>query len=101
LLGKDPAPELVELLSNEKQVTKETPPCFIWHTYEDNAVKIENSLEFAIALRKAGVPFDLHVYQKGPHGIGLSIGKNGAAPGEVHPWAKDLLVWLKTQGFAK
>jgi acetyl esterase/lipase len=101
LLGSNPAPELVELLSNEKQVTKETPPCFIWHTWEDGAVKVENSLEFATALRKAGVPFDLHVYQKGPHGIGLSVGKNGAAPGEVHPWAKDLLVWLKTQGFAK
>ena len=101
LLGNSPAPELVELLSNEKQVTKETPPCFIWHTWEDNAVKVENSLDFAAALRKAGVPFDLHIYQKGPHGIGLSIGKNGAAPGEVHPWAKDLMVWLKVQGFAK
>ena len=101
LLGNSPAPELVELLSNEKQVTKETPPCFIWHTWEDNAVKVENSLDFAAALRKAGVPFDLHIYQKGPHGIGLSIGKNGTAPGEVHPWAKDLMVWLKVQGFAK
>ena len=101
LLGKDPAPELVELLSNEKQVTKETPPCFIWHTWEDGAVKVENSLDFAAALRKAGVPFDLHIYQKGPHGIGLSTGKYGAAPGEVHPWAKDLMVWLKVQGFAK
>jgi acetyl esterase/lipase len=101
LLGKEPAPELVELLSNEKQVTKDTPPCFIWHTWDDNAVKVENSLDFAAAMRKAGVPFDLHIYQKGPHGIGLSIGKNGAAPGEVHPWAKDLLVWLKLQGFAK
>ncbi len=101
LLGNAPAPELVELLSNEKQVTKETPPCFIWHTWEDNAVKVENSLDFAAALRKANVPFDLHIYQKGPHGIGLSFGKNGAASGEVHPWAKDLLVWLKVQGFAK
>ena len=101
LLGNSPAPELVELLSNEKQVTKETPPCFIWHTWEDNAVKVENSLDFAAALRKAGVPFDLHIYEKGAHGIGLSIGQNGAAQGEVHPWAKDLLVWLKVQGFAK
>ena len=101
LLGNSPAPELVELLSNEKQVTKETPPCFIWHTWEDDAVKVENSLDLAAAQRKAGVPFDLHIYQKGPHGIGLSIGKNGAAPGEVHPWAKDLMVWLKVQGFAK
>lgn len=98
LLGKDPAPELVELLSNEKQVTKDTPPCFIWHTWEDNAVKVENSLEFAMALRKAGVPFDLHVYQKGSHGIGLGGGRAGGA---LHPWAADCLFWLKEQGFAK
>ena len=96
LLGNNPSPELVELLSNEKQVTKETPRCFIWHTWEDNAVKVENSLEFAAALRKAGVPFDLHVYQKGNHGIGL-----GGRAGALHPWAADCLFWLKAQGFAK
>ena len=101
LLGKTPTPELIELLSNEKQVTKETPPCFLWHTWEDSGVKVENSLEFAAALRRSGVPFDLHVYQKGPHGIGLSIGKNGAAPNEVHPWAKDLLVWLRQNQWLK
>ena len=101
LLGPNPAPELIELLSNEKQVTKTTPPCFLWHTADDNAVKVENSLEFAAALRRAGVPFDLHIYQRGPHGIGLSVGKNGAAPGEVHPWAKDLLVWMRQNGWIK
>jgi len=100
LLGDNPSPELIQLLSNEKQVTKETPPCFVWHTADDPVVKVENSLQFATALRKAGVPFDLHIYQKGPHGIGLSIGKHGAAPGEVHPWAKDLLVWLKQNQWA-
>lgn len=98
LLGKDPSPELVKLLSNELQVTKETPPCFVWHTYEDTAVPVENSLLFAEALRKAGVPFDLHVYQKGRHGIGL----NDKPPFErPHPWAKDCLFWLKEQGFVK
>jgi dipeptidyl aminopeptidase/acylaminoacyl peptidase len=101
LLGADPKPELIELLSNEKQVTKETPPCFVWSTMEDTAVKVENSLDFVAALRRNGVPFDFHIYQKGPHGIGLSIGKNGAAPGEVHPWAKALLGWLKAQGFVR
>ena len=98
LLGKNPSPELVKLLSNELQVTKETPPCFVWHTYEDTAVPVENSLLFAEALRKAGVPFDLHVYQKGRHGIGL----NDKPPFErPHPWAKDCLFWLKEQGFVK
>ena len=101
LLGKTPAPELIELLSNEKQVTKDTPPCFIWHTWEDGAVKVENSLEFAAAMRRAGVPFDLHIYERGPHGIGLSQGHNGVAPDDVHPWGKDLLFWLKQRGFVR
>lgn len=98
LLGTDPAPELVELLSNEKQVTAKTPPCFIWHTWEDNVVKIENSLDFATGMRKAGVPFDLHIYQKGGHGIGLGGGRTS---GTMHPWTSDCLFWLKVQGFTK
>ena len=101
LLGDNPDPTLLELLSNEKQVTQKTPPCFLWHTWEDTAVKLENSLMFAAALQKAGVPFDLHVYQKGAHGIGLSAGQNGVASDDVHPWAKDLAFWLKTQGFLR
>lgn len=98
LLGKDPAPALVELLSNEKQVTKETPPCFVWHTWEDTAVPVENSLQFAGALRRAGVPFDLHIYQKGAHGIGLAAKPPFLNP---HPWAADCLFWLKTRGFVR
>jgi acetyl esterase/lipase len=97
LLGKDPAPELVELLSNEKQVTPQTPPCFIWHTWEDKGVKAENSLAFATALREKGVPFDLHIYQKGGHGMGL--GKDGK--GGLHPWTTDCLFWLRENGFIK
>ncbi len=92
LLGKNPSPELVQFLSNDLQVTAKTPPCFIWHTDEDSTVKVENSLEFAAALRRAGVPFDLHIYQCGRHGMGLADG---------HPWTKDCLVWLKEQGFVK
>ena len=98
LLGADPAPDLVELLSNEKQVTRETPPTFLWHTWEDKAVKVENALDFAAALQRAGVPFDLHVYQKGGHGLGLGGGRAG---GSLHPWAADCLFWLKAHGFAK
>jgi acetyl esterase/lipase len=101
LLGNDPSPELVELLSNEKQVTKDTPPCFIWHTWDDSVVKVENALEFATAMRAAGVKFDLHIYQRGPHGIGLSVGKHGAAANEVHPWATDLLVWMRQNAWLK
>lgn len=98
LLGKDPAPELVALLSSESQVTATTPPCFVWHTAEDKAVKVENSLEFATALQKHGVPFDLHVYQKGRHGIGLA---DKPPFTNAHPWARDLVFWLKEQGFVK
>lgn len=91
LLGENPDPALVKLLSNELHVTADTPPCFIWHTWEDASVKVENSMEFAAALRKAGVPFDLHVYQKGGHGMGLGNG---------HPWTTDCIFWLRAQGFA-
>lgn len=98
LLGKNPDPELVKLLSNELQVTPQTPPCFIWHTWEDNGVKIENSLDFAAALQKNHVPFDLHIYQKGGHGMGL---KDKPPFENVHPWGKDLVFWLKAQGFMK
>ena len=101
LLGENPDPSLVELLSNEKQVSKDTPPCFVWSTGEDKAVPVENSLQFVAALRRNGVPFDFHVYEKGPHGIGLSSGKNGIPADDVHPWAKDLVFWLKLRGFVR
>ena len=97
LLGKNPDPELVKLLSNELQVTTNTPPCFLWTTFEDTAVPIENTLLFAAALQKNHVPFDLHVYQKGGHGMGLKDKPPFANP---HPWAGDCLFWLKVQKFA-
>ena len=96
LLGKEPKDELVKLLSNDLQVTSETPPCFIWHTWEDKAVKIENALQFATALQSKGVPFDLHIYEKGRHGIGLA---DKAPFTNAHPWSKDLVFWLKGRGF--
>jgi acetyl esterase/lipase len=90
LLGENPPQELVTLLSNELQVTKETPPTFLWHTAEDTAVPAENSTMFAMALQKNHVPYDLHIYEKGRHGIGLANG---------HPWTEECLRWLKTRGF--
>jgi len=99
LLGPEPSEDLVRLLSNELQVTAQTPPCFIWHTFEDRAVPVENSLQFAAALRKAGVPFDLHVYQKGGHGMGL--GTRDGDPAKRHPWAADCVFWLKAHGWVK
>jgi acetyl esterase/lipase len=94
LLGDTPPVDLVRLLSAELQVTPATPPCFIWHTVEDRGVPVENALLFATALRRAGVPFALHVYETGAHGLGL--GRPGRpAP----PWAEQLLYWLKERKF--
>jgi len=98
LLGKNPPPKLVTELSNELQVTTNTPPCFLWTTFEDKTVPMENTLMFAEALRKNHVPFDLHVYQKGGHGMGLEDKPPFA---HSHPWANDCLFWLKEQGFVK
>lgn len=94
LLGENPDPELLKFLSNETQVTPETPPTFLFHTGEDTGVPVENSLVFYAALRKAGVPAELHVYQGGPHGVGL-------APGNpvLSTWKDRLAGWLKINGF--
>lgn len=97
LLGDNPNPDLVELLSNEKQVTNDTPPTFIFHTFEDPTVKVENAMGFASALRSHGVPFALHVYPKGAHGMGL--GSAQWDPGNRHVWAYECALWLKEQGF--
>jgi dipeptidyl aminopeptidase/acylaminoacyl peptidase len=97
-LGENPNANLIEFLSSEKQVTDQTPPCFIWHTWEDTSVKVENSLQFAAALRAHNVPFDLHVYKKGRHGIGL---QDKPPFDNAHPWAADLAFWFKESGITK
>jgi len=95
LLGPDPSPELVALLSNEAQVTKETPPTFLVHTMTDAAVPVENSLMFVSALRKAGVPFELHLYERGPHGFGLADKDPVLAS-----WPDRCADWLRIHKFA-
>lgn len=97
LLGEQPAPELVELLSNEKQVDAGTPPCFLWHTVEDTSVPVRNSMEFAAALQRAGVPFELHLYEKGRHGLGLG-NRDG---GPILPWAEECIRWLRLRQFVE
>jgi acetyl esterase/lipase len=102
LLGTNPPPELVQELSSELRVTKDTPPCFLWHTFEDKTVPVENTLQLAAALRKAGVPFDLHIYENGPHGQGLGIREYKPDNfGKMLPWTQDCLFWLKHRGFVK
>ena len=96
LLGAEPDPALVASLSNETQVGKDTPPTFLAHTDQDAAVPVENSLLFALALRKAKVPMELHVFEKGQHGLGL--GRDGFAFSE---WPGLCARWLDGQGFLR
>lgn len=94
LLGENPDPQLLDNLSNDKQVTSETPPTFLFHTGEDTGVPAENSVAFYMALRKAKVPAELHIYQQGPHGVGL-------APGSpvLFTWKDRLIDWLRQNRF--
>jgi acetyl esterase/lipase len=94
LLGDDPDPELLKSLSNETQVTAETPPTFLFHTGEDKGVPVQNSLAYYQALVEHDVPAELHVYQKGPHGVGLGVGDP-----VLYTWKERLADWLQTNGF--
>ncbi|HYO81309.1 MAG TPA: alpha/beta hydrolase [Bryobacteraceae bacterium] len=94
LLGETPDEKLLEFLSNEKRVTPRTPPTFLFHTDEDSGVPPENSVLFYLALRKAGVPAELHIYERGKHGVGL-------APSDpvLASWAQRLSDWLRIHGW--
>jgi len=94
LLGENPSRELLDALSTDKQVTPNTPPTFLFHTDADSGVLPDNSVFFYLALRKAGVPAELHIYQKGDHGVGL-------APGDpvLSTWTDRLLAWMHASGF--
>jgi len=94
LLGANPSKEMLDLLSNEKQVTPRTPPTFIFHTQDDAGVPVENSLAFAAALRRAKVPYEMHAYEHGRHGVGLAD-----ADPVLSTWPKLLENWLRAHGF--
>jgi len=92
LLGETPDSALVQNLSNERAVTKETPPTFLFHTDADTGVPPENSVLFYLALRKHGVPAELHIYEKGPHGVGL-----GWSDVALSSWPARLADWLRNR----
>jgi acetyl esterase/lipase len=96
LLGDNPDPDLARRLSGERAVTKATPPTFIFQTNEDRTVPAENSLHYFLALRQAGVPAELHVFEKGPHGVGLANDDVALAQ-----WSTLLANWLRGRGFIK
>ena len=91
LLGATPAPDLIARLSADKMVTRETPPAFLIHTNEDRSVPVENSILFYQALRRAGVPAELHLYDRGPHGFG---GRKDL--GTTSGWTDRLIEWMKS-----
>jgi len=96
LLGKNPDPKLVEDLSNDLRVTAQTPPTFLFHTTADAAVPVENSVRFYLALRKAGVPAELHIFQNGPHGVGLA-----PTDATLSAWGGLLANWLRERGLLR
>jgi acetyl esterase/lipase len=93
LLGENADVELVRSLSNEKQVTAQTPPVFLWHTDEDTVVPSENSVQFYLACRKHKVPAELHIYRAGQHGVGLGRKLVGA-----RHWSTQCEDWLRGLG---
>ena len=92
---------LCDTVSLEKHVSDGTPPAFLWHTWEDEAVPVENSLLLACALREHGVPCEMHIYRRGGHGMSLGSEEVYAlGDGNIHPecqgWPEMAAHWLKT-----
>ena len=103
LLGKDASKEMQESMSLELHVSQQTPQSFLWHTFQDNVVPVENTLLFAQALRREGISFELHIYPEGFHGLStcdeVTAGKFGVPEGWVYPhvasWLPLCIEWLK------
>ena len=93
LLGKNPDPQLLAELSAEQHVTAQTPPTFLFQTDADRTVPPENSVAFYLALHRAGVPAELHVFAPGPHGVGLDL-----ADPVLGAWPTLLANWLRARG---
>ncbi len=96
LLGENPDPKLIEDLSNDLRVTPQTPPTFLFHTNADTGVVAENSVRFYLALRRNKVPAELHIFENGPHGVGLALGDPA-----LSEWPVLLTNWLRGRGLTK
>lgn len=98
LLGKDRIEnkELIKLLSNQNAVTANTPPTFLFHTTEDQAVPVENAVLFFSALQRHKVVAEMHIYQKGRHGVGLAKGDP-----VLSSWPDRLADWMTSNGWMK
>ena len=96
LLGDHPDPKLVRFLSNELQVTPQTPPAFLFSTDDDTAVPCENSVQFFMALRRNHVPAEMHIFEPGEHGVGLA-----PTHATLSIWPTLLANWFRTRGLLK
>jgi acetyl esterase/lipase len=99
LLGIEPDNNLLYEMSLEFQISKQTPPAFIWHTFDDDLVPVENSLLFANEMRKKNIPFELHIYPHGPHGLSLATAEtvetNIGKDSHIATWTKLCVEWLE------
>jgi acetyl esterase/lipase len=93
LVGDNPDSELLDWLSNDRHVGADTPPTFLFHTTADAAVPAEHSVRFYLALKRAGVPAELHIFENGPHGVGLALGDPA-----LNSWPVLLTNWLRGRG---
>lgn len=93
LLGETANDDAARRLSTDTLVTPQTPPTFLFHTNADTAVPVENSVHYFLALRKAGVPAEMHIFKDGPHGVGMPM--NDAALSE---WPRVLANWMRAGG---
>ena len=94
LIGSEPDEKLIDYFSLQKHVTEDTPGAFIWHTSTDNGVSVMNSVLYARALSEKRIPYEMHIYPVGDHGLGLSENLP-----YVSKWSRDLLEWLKMRGW--
>jgi acetyl esterase/lipase len=94
LLGEKPSLDMVNHFSNDLQVTDQTPPAILICSLDDNVVPIQNSINYALALKKHNIPCELHIYEKGGHGYGLGR-SNDTEPS----WPEACKLWLKVRGF--
>lgn len=94
LLGKNPSPETVKYFSNELNVNEKTPPAFLVCSFDDDAVPVQNSVDYFLALKKYNLNSELHIYEKGGHGYGL-----GKSNGTESNWPEACKNWLKAKGF--
>lgn len=101
LMGGQVTEEMIEKLSLENRVTKDVPAVFLWHTVEDGSVPVENTLRFAMALQRCKIPYEMHIFQKGAHGLGLCSEVSAGDASQIMPdnacWFDLAVRWMRKQ----